>query len=251
MEYELFLFAAVCLTGAAFLLRFLLPRARKNKAIKEIAALFLIVLPVFSFRSFAFEPFRIPSGSMKPVFLEGDFVFIDKFSHGLRWPVLGKRITQSKPKRGDIIVFKGIVNDKDSYVIKRVIGLPGDHIQYKNKRLYINNKLAEKHYISQENDQDYVSGASLPAIKYQETLGNITYPIYNYPFVAKGSYPFDDITVPEGKYFVMGNNRDNSADSRYFGLLDDEKIVGRARAIWMSFDFKNYVFRFNRIGAVA
>lgn len=251
MGFEVILMTGVILTGLTAIIRFSMPaRLKEITVIKEVANFFPVLLLVFAGRSFAFEPFRIPSGSMKPVFFEGDFIIIDKFSHGLRWPVTGRRITNAKPSRGDIVVFRGKINGEDSYIIKRIIGVPGDNIEYKKKRLYVNGESIEKTFVNYELDKDIVSGNQYPVLRYHEKLDNIEYDIYNYPFVERTAYPFESVEVPEGKYFVMGNNRDNSADSRYFGLLDDNKVVGRARLIFFSYTPKSYKLRWDRVGPV-
>lgn len=251
IDIELILFVLLIITGAAALIRYLMPNTLgKYKILKESVGLFTMLLLVFSFRSFAFEPFRIPSGSMKPVLFEGDIILIDKFSHGLRWPIIGKRITVSKPNRGDIVVFRGEVNGKPAHVIKRIIGLPGDHIQYKNKQLKINGKTLEKNLIRPEYDDD-ISGARNPVLRFQEIIDNKQYDIYNYPLVSPNKYPYDDIVVPANQYFVMGNNRDNSHDSRYWGFLSDDKVVGHARCIWLSVNPNAfYQIRWERIGRI-
>lgn len=251
MGFELILCIAVILTGGLFALKPALPVPyQDNRLLKELASLFPILLLVFLIRSFLFEPFRIPSGSMKPVFIEGDFVVLDKFSHGLRWPITSHRITKSLPKRGDVVVFRGEVRGKDSYVIKRIIGVPGDHITYRNKELFLNGQKVSSAYLGTEYDEDLESGYRFVAHRYHEILGNKEYDIYRFPAIEKRSYPYDDIVVPEGHYFVMGNNRDNSNDSRYWGLLSDDQVVGHARMIWFSMHPKKWKIRWDRIGNI-
>src|SRR5690606_20290549 len=154
MYFEYILLIGFLITAIAALLGLIFPQRKKNKIFKEVASLFPIMLIVFAGRSFAFEPFKIPSGSMKPTLFEGDVILIDKFSHGIRWPITSKRISKAQPTRGDIVVFRGQHQDKDAYIIKRIIGLPGDHIQYKGKDkiLYINGKAIEKEYLLREQD---------------------------------------------------------------------------------------------------
>lgn len=253
MGFELILLILTIVTGVVTLLCRALPHLKQNKVIKEIAGFFPILLIVFMVRGFIFEPFRIPSSSMKPLLLEGDFILVDKFSHGYRIPLTSKRITNTKPKRGDIVVFRGEVQGKKSYVIKRIIGIPGDKIKYLNKQLYLNDKLQNKQIINPFDVDHDISGRDLAAVRYRETLdvNNSTksYDIFNYDFVPNKPYPYQDITVPKGKYFVMGNNRDNSNDSRYWGFLDDDDIVGKARLIWFSLA-PNWKPRFDRIGVI-
>lgn len=252
MGIEVFLIVAIMVTAiCAVIWRFAPAPFRAFKLFKELASFFPILVLAFVIRSFAYEPFRIPSGSMKPVFLEGDFVVIDKYSHGLRWPVTSKRISSAAPKRGDIVVFRGEVKNEEAYVIKRIVGLPGDKVTYKNKQLIINEQALPKTYVGSEYDFDLATGNEYRAHRYHEQLDDIEYDIYNYPFISKQSYPFDDVVVPDGHYFVMGNNRDNSNDARYWGFLSDDKVVGKARMIWFSLDPTSYKPRFSRIGRVS
>ena len=266
MSFENILFFLILVMSTVWFTRFFLPASVKNnKWLKEILSFLPILILVFSFRSFAFEPFRIPSGSMKPVFLEGDFIWIDKFSHGIRLPVTGTRLNKTQPKRGDIVVFKGEVKGKPALIIKRIIGLPGDNVEYKNKRIIINGQMLEKTFVKSESDsgEDQIAHINQPhlnpiknkqfqAIRYHETLDNHEYDIYNYPYVPETTaYPYENVIVPKNMYFVMGNNRDNSNDSRYWGFLSDDNIVGKARAIWFSINPETYQPRWNRIGIVS
>lgn len=252
MGIEVFLIVAMAITATCFLIgRLASGPIKESKIITELASFFPILVLAFVIRSFAYEPFRIPSGSMKPVFLEGDFVVIDKYSHGVRWPITSKRISNAEPKRGDIVVFRGEVKNEEAYVIKRIVGLPGDKILYKDKKLTVNGETLPKTYVGAEYDFDIATGNEYRAHRYHEKIGDVEYDIYNYPFVNKPSYPYDDVTVPEGHYFVMGNNRDNSNDARYWGFLSDEKIVGKARMIWFSLDPTSYKPRFSRVGKIS
>lgn len=195
-------------------------------------AFFPIFLVVLILRSFILEPFRIPSSSMMPTLLRGDFILVNKYEYGIRLPVLNTRvIANNNPKRGDIIVFR-YPEDPSIPFIKRVIGVPGDHVQYKNKRLIINDVPVElEHrglYRGAEPDE-----RENKARRLSERLGALTHDILVNP-----RYPSRlevDRTIPEGHYFVLGDNRDNSRDSRYWGLVPDENLVGRAFYIWMNF----------------
>lgn len=254
MGFELILLGLTATTGLVALARFLVPRLKDNKIAKEISSYFSILLIVFIIRAFIAEPFRIPSSSMKPLLLEGDFILVDKFSHGFRMPISSTRITKALPERGDIVVFRGEVQGKKAYVIKRIIGIPGDKIRYLNKQLYLNDKLQGKTLLNEYDVDNDISGQKLPAVRFQETLdieAGLTkkYEIFNYDFVANKPYAYQDVTVPAGKYFVMGNNRDNSNDSRYWGFLDDQDIVGKARLIWFSLD-PGWKTRFDRVSII-
>ena len=182
-------------------------------------------------RAFLFEPFRIPSGSLKPTLLVGDFVLVNKFRYGIRLPVIHKKIFPlNEPKRGDIVVLRWPPNPAINF-IKRVIGLPGDHIDYINKVLYINGQLATQRLLSshvplwQEN-----MNAALPQavnqgwlLKKQENLLGMQHKIYINPTVYAKDYLH--LIVPNKMYFVMGDNRDDSADSRYWGFVPEENLV--------------------------
>lgn len=224
-----------------------------SRLIEYAHAFFPILLIVFLLRSFLFEPFRIPSGSLEPTLHMGDFILANKFEYGIRIPVLRtKVISLNEPQRGDIIVFRWPPNTH-YYFIKRVIGLPGDRIDYINKNLIINGEkvmqldlpiLPVTQAIPQE------GGKMSTVIEKQENLLGVQHHIYIEP--SKTGANFEDIQVPAGMYMVMGDNRDNSADSRYWGFVPEENIVGKAVWIWMSWDSLStdvfHKIRWNRIG---
>lgn len=210
------------------------------QVIEYIGSLCIIFAIVLIFRSFLYEGFRIPSGSMKPTLIDGDCVLVNKYIYGLRLPITHKKIFEgSKIKRGDIIVFWNAKSKKN--FIKRVIGLPGDHIKYKNHNLYINDVLINN--VNMGFAFDDVVKVDLK----RELLENIEHEIYLDPLQNR-QYPFEDLVVTKDSYFVMGDNRTNSADSRMEGLVADEDIVGKALMIFLSIDFKHKVLRFDRIG---
>lgn len=254
-NFELILFYATVITGilSLFDVIFLAPK-RKRKGVSKLPIIsdyarsfFPILLIVFLLRSFLFEPFRIPSGSLEPTLLMGDFILVNKYDYGIRLPVAHKKIVANKqPKRGDIMVFRWPANPSVDF-IKRVIGLPGDRISYVNKELYVNGQK-----ILQTNPQTGTatdeSGAEWQALEKQENLLGVTHQIFIDP--NKSSRDYHDIVVPEGMYFVMGDNRDDSADSRFWGFVPDKNIVGKAVLVWMSWDsFKTHL-RWDRIGKV-
>ncbi|QDL55420.1 signal peptidase I [Rhodoferax aquaticus] len=209
------------------------------------AGLFPVIIAVFFLRSFLFEPFKIPSGSMIPTLLVGDLILVNKFTYGLRLPVLNTKITEgTPPKRGDVMVFRYPPKPSLDY-IKRVVGLPGDKVAYLNKRLTINGNPVETNGVPEFLDTDTMRYFK----QYEETLGDKKHRFLNDDdrpaFVAGAdnfegrngcSYTVEGVTctVPEGHYFMMGDNRDNSLDSRYWGFVPEKNIVGKAFFVWMN-----------------
>ena len=210
------------------------------------AGLFPVIAVVFLLRSFLFEPFKIPSGSMIPTLLVGDLILVNKFTYGIRLPVINTKITQGHPpQRGDVVVFHYPPQPSEDY-IKRVVGLPGDEVAYLNKRLTINGKPVEVTALPEFLER----GEMRYFPQFQEQLGGHAHSILNNPEVpafVQGAnqfkfhencrYSSEGVTckVPAGHYFMMGDNRDNSADSRYWGFVPDENIVGKAFFVWMNF----------------
>ena len=215
------------------------------------AGLFPVILVVFLLRSFVFEPFKIPSGSMIPTLLIGDYILVNKFTYGLKLPVLGTRLTEGKPlQRGDVVVFHYPPNPSENY-IKRVVGLPGDEVAYLNKHLTVNGQPAAQAAASDFFDESTMGYAK----QFDETLGAKKHrmivderqPTVNLPWVKEFQYKENCrytiegfvCKVPPGQYFMMGDNRDNSLDSRYWGFVPDANIVGKAFVVWMNWhDFK-------------
>ncbi len=209
---------------------------------------FPILLLVLLLRSFLAEPFKIPSGSMKPTLLEGDFIVVNKFNYGLRLPIIGtKLVSIGKPKRGDIIVFHF---DNNIDLIKRIVGLPGDKILYEDKVLYINGKAASQKYLGKDIDFDISGQTWSVEHSIEEINENVKHDIYKHLGVNHRVYEYNDVVVPDGHYFVIGDNRDNSVDSRFWGFVKDKDIIGRAFATWMSWDSNNKDIRWSRIGKV-
>ncbi|MFC0269429.1 signal peptidase I [Kushneria aurantia] len=251
MDFSLLLVVAVLVTGVIWLLDIAVLRRRRgapeagsrppgetthgdSSGVKEpwyvdySRSFFPVLLIVLLLRSFVVEPFQIPSSSMEPTLDVGDFIVVSKFAYGLRLPVLDTKIVDTgEPERGDIMVFR-FPGDESVNFIKRVIGLPGDSVRYQNKQLYINGEPVQKVLIE--------SGVGEQQARdlYRENLDGVEHMIFNNP-----GYPgpqMDQVTVPPGHYFMMGDNRDDSNDSRYWGFVPEHDIVGRAFAVWMHWD---------------
>tara|TARA_R110002110_G_scaffold404606_1_gene623072 strand:- start:80644 stop:81441 length:798 start_codon:yes stop_codon:yes gene_type:complete len=218
--------------------------AKEPKIVEYAKSFFPILLIVFFLRSFLAEPFRIPSGSMKPTLLVGDFVLVNKFAYGVRLPLFGtKLVEKGDPQRGDVLVFRYPVDTNVNF-IKRVVALPGDKVKYSNKTLYINDKVMPKHF--QEQVSDFNDFGSLQNLKlFKEKLNGVEHTMYIDPQRPDKTV---EIEVPEGHYFVMGDNRDNSDDSRAWGFVPDELIIGKGVYVWMSWDGLSKDVRWKRIG---
>ena len=218
------------------------------------AGLFPVIAVVFLLRSFLFEPFKIPSGSMIPTLLVGDLILVNKFTYGVRLPVINTKLTEgNKPQRGDVMVFRYPPKPSLDY-IKRVVGVPGDEVAYLNKKLTINGKPVPKASLPEFFDDDVMRYFK----QYEETFDARRFRLLNdddrpafvagaedFPFKRNCRYSVEGVVckVPEGHYFMMGDNRDNSLDSRYWGFVPDRNIVGKAFFIWMNFG------NFKRIGS--
>ena len=210
------------------------------------AGLFPVIIGVFILRSFLFEPFKIPSGSMIPTLLVGDLILVNKFHYGLRLPVFNTKITDgTAPRRGDVMVFRYPPKPSLDY-IKRIVGVPGDEVAYLNKRLTINGVVQDTYAVPDFFDED----AMLYYKQYQENLDGKEHSllndehrpafisaIENFAFKNNCRYSIEGVVckVPAGHYFMMGDNRDNSLDSRYWGFVPEANIVGKAFFIWMNF----------------
>ena len=220
------------------------------------AGLFPVILVVFVLRSFLFEPFKIPSGSMIPTLLIGDLILVNKFTYGIRLPVVNTKITEGNaPQRGDVMVFRYPPQPSVDY-IKRVVGVPGDEVAYINKRLTINGK-----EVPTTAQPDFFDESTMRYFKqFEETLGAQPHRVLNNPdapaFVqGAANFPYRDncrysvegvvCKVPQGHYFMMGDNRDNSLDSRYWGFVPDQNIVGKAFFVWMNFGNLRRIGSFN------
>lgn len=215
-----------------------------SKTVEYARSFFPILLIVLLLRSFLVEPFRIPTGSLKPSLLPGDFILANKYVYGLRLPVWHTKIWQgSEPKEGDIVVIRWPV-DPSIYFIKRVIGIPGDHISYIDKTLSINGVEVPQTYQKATEDVDD-EGNTWQVVQSQETINGIKHSIYIHPDAPAQDF---DVTVPAGEYFVMGDNRDSSNDSRYWGFVPEVNLIGKAFVVWMSWDSQEHRIRWERLG---
>ncbi|TYL47209.1 signal peptidase I [Marinomonas sp. IMCC 4694] len=205
--------------------------AQTPRFVVEVKSYFVIIAVIFGLRSFVVEPFQIPSGSMLPTLEIGDFILVNKFEYGLRLPVLNTVIIPTtEPKQGDVVVFK-YPRDPSLNYIKRLIGLPGDTVAYRNKVLTVNGTPVSKAFLAKLPIS--LNPSQEPVDVFSEQLGDVQHDIYNsYRFTPQEG----EWTVPAGHYFVMGDNRDNSADSRFWGFVPDENMKGRAFYVWLHWD---------------
>ena len=265
-DFPFFLVAATFVTGIIWLVdRLFFATSRRadhgeSEQIKEpmlveySRSFFPVILAVLVLRSFLVEPFRIPSGSMMPTLLVGDFILVNKFTYGIRLPVINKKVIElGEPQRGDVVVFKYPQNPQVDY-IKRIVGVPGDKISYRNKVVYVNAEPQKQTPIGVYTGTG--SGARETGVfENMESLGDIEHSVLINPMAPDFGYGCQvlqrgPITVPEGHYFAMGDNSDNSNESRCWGLVPEENLVGKAFGIWMSWDSNQSGFpiAWNRIG---
>ena len=251
MSFALFLLLLLVVTGLVWLFDKYFLRNKRPKDAKQpwwveySISFFPVILIVFLLRSFLVEPFKIPSGSMIPTLLIGDFILVNKYGYGVRLPVINAKIVEiGNPRRGDVMVFRFPPDPSLDY-IKRVVGLPGDRVEYRDKILAINGKPVPRRllpdYESRERLQFFprfaesFDGADHEIILEKETPGFVSR-VAEFSHSANCGYNNGGVTctVPAGHYFVMGDNRDNSSDSRVWGFVPDENIVGKAFFIWLN-----------------
>ena len=260
MNFALILLILVLITGALYavdVLKFRKLRTANDKQplwVEWGADFFPVILIVFILRSFLFEPFKIPSGSMIPTLLVGDFILVNKFTYGIRLPVINKKIISiNEPQRGDVMVFR-YPEDPSLDYIKRVVGLPGDTVAYQNKKLSINGQVVVTEKVANFLHAELLYYSE----QYSEKLGEVEHRLLNdsdapaailgvgsFPHRENCTYNASGVTckVPAGHYFMMGDNRDNSRDSRAWGFVPEQNIVGKAFFVWLNFS------DFSRIGA--
>ena len=224
---------------------------RQPTWVEYSGSFFPVIAMVFILRSFLWEPFKIPSSSMVPTLLVGDFILVNKYTYGIRLPIINKKIIQiNDPQRGDVMVFK-YPKDMNQDYIKRVVGVPGDTISYEDKRLTVNGKAVEYTPLDDYLDDQHPVYHKQLEEKLPSPGGFTQHRILNtadrpnfdfgsvesFPLREACDYSADKFTcvVPAGQYFMMGDNRDNSADSRYWGFVPDRNIVGKAFVVWMNF----------------
>jgi signal peptidase I len=253
MSFAAFLLLLLVVTGLVWALEALwLARRRAREAkqpwwVEYSVSFFPVILIVFLLRSFLVEPFKIPSGSMIPTLLVGDFILVNKFTYGIRLPVLNRKVIEiGSPQRGDVMVFR-YPEDPSLDYIKRVVAVPGDRVEYRDKRLLINGRPLELKRL-----EDYLQRERMQyAQRFIERLDGVEHQILveedapafvpavrNFPFAANCNYNVSGLacTVPPGHYYLMGDNRDNSSDSRVWGFVPDENIVGKAFFIWFNWN---------------
>jgi signal peptidase I len=222
--------------------------AHEPVAVEYARTFFPIVVIVLIIRSFLFEPFRIPSDSMMPTLLDGDFIFVNKFTYGLRLPVANTLVLElGKPERGDVVVFR-LPSEPGTNFIKRVVGLPGDRIEYRSKQLFVNGERIVSVPMGAYDGPglNVPTGANRPQVA-REELSGVSHDILLSPMRSGKEGVFE---VPDGYYFMMGDNRDNSHDSRYpgVGFVPQGNLVGKAVRIWMNWNLPHAAPIWNRIG---
>jgi signal peptidase I len=197
--------------------------------IEYAKSFFPVLLIVLVLRSFLIEPFQIPTGSMIPTLEVGDFILVNKYAYGVRLPIIGTKLMDiADPKRGEVMVF--IPPHENKYYIKRVIGLPGDTVRYQESNLYINGELVEREFLESRLIETERGGIS--AELYNETIGEVEHITQLIPAFNRERNRTSWV-IPNGFYFMMGDNRDNSSDSRVWGTVSEKDIVGKAIAVWM------------------
>lgn len=253
-DLELALVIGALLTGVIWLLDVIYLRRKRRSGsesrkdpwyVEYARSFFPVLLVVLVLRSFVAEPFRIPSGSMMPTLLVGDFILVNKAAYGLQLPVTHTEVLETgEPKRGDVAVFRFPENPQEDY-IKRIVGLPGDDIRYRNKALYVNGKPVPQAWLGRF-DGEGLSQPMMESVVLREDLFEAPHKILLNP--QRPSMMEGEWRVPPDHYFVLGDNRDNSNDSRFWGFVPAENLVGRAFIIWMNWDIQGGVMDLSRVG---
>lgn len=253
-DFPLILTTVTLIAGAIWLVDVLIwgrtPKDVKHPIVLEYAkSFFPVLLFVLVVRSFIVSPFRVPTGSLEPTVMPGDFLLVEHFSYGLRLPIWENVIIPiSHPKHGDIVVFHWPGNPRQVDFVKRVIGLPGDHISYINKVLYVNGKELPQKFLRYTTD-NYGDGTPSFTVKVmEEDFNGVKHSIYVNP--NNPAVDFHDIVVPAGKYFMMGDNRDASDDSSYWGFVEDRYLIGKAFLVWLSWNSETNSVRWDRFGNI-
>lgn len=261
IDFPLILFCVVVFTGLVSLTDIIIRvfkhqpafgKHLKHPLIIEYArSFFPVLLLVFLIRSFVFQPYRVPSGSLEPTVIPGDLIFVNQFSYGLHFPIWNKRLfSVGTPQPGQIALFYFPVNNRINFV-KRVIGVPGDKISYIDKVLYLNGQKIPQRFVqnvTRVNDFGQLTSYE----EYEETINGVKHDIFVRPDVS--GVNFYNVVVPADHYFMMGDNRDESDDSRYWGPVPSNEFIGHALLIWMSWNstpahWYDYI-RWNRIGTL-
>lgn len=253
--FELILTLLVIISGVIYLADICYFAKRREEAhatkmpllVEYSRSFFPILLIVLVIRSFWFEPFRIPSGSLKPTLKVGDFILVNKYTYGIRLPVLHtKIIALNEPKIGDIVVFRSTTNPNMD-LVKRIVAVPGDKISYINKVLYINDRPMTQTPAGDGKDADEAHTQTWQVVEKVEELNGIKHHIWLRPDVNI-SGDFQNIVVPKDSFFAMGDNRDNSNDSRFWGFVPEKNIIGRAQYVLLSWDGEDDKLRWQRTG---
>lgn len=262
IDLPLILMVAVTVTGVIWLLDIFVFSKKRESEDREPAlveyskSFFPVLFLVFFLRSFLVEPFQIPSGSMIPTLQVGDYIAVNKFSYGVRMPVFRTKLFGvSEPKRGDVVVF--FPPGEERYFIKRLIGLPGDRIRYVNHELYVNGEKAGYQDLTEEELAEIPGSEQVRLCSYKgdvfkvvkESIGEKVHTMQKCTQPSRLSTDGSWV-VPEGKYFMMGDNRDNSKDSRVWGAVPEKNLVGKAFAIWMHWPELASMPSFSRAGAI-
>ena len=270
-NFPLILLAATAISGVIYLCDVLLWAKKRHAStygklpllVDYARSFFPVLLAVLIIRSFIIQPFRVPTGSLEPTVMPGDFILVNQFAYGLRFPVWGWHFLPiGEPKHGDIVVFHWPVDPSKDFV-KRVIGLPGDRISYINKVLYINDQEMPQKFVRTATDTNGGNSGSWPVNVVDESFGSETHQIYVCPLSTSvggtsvggtSSCPnstmqnFYDVVVPKDHYFMMGDNRDDSDDSRFWGFVPEKNLVGKAFMVFFSWNSATNSPRWNRIG---